>query len=536
MTRASLISARTIEEKDETAVAQVTELELGRIGSPEGANETSGGPSRPQSGKGKSKKKMILVIAGVVVLVGLVVGGIIWSKGGVVTVQTIKVTRENLAAIVTASGEIKPPTADLANVNASSMGKITEIYVKEGDTVTKGQLLLKTEAIQANASVDAQRATVSSAKADVEQQEATVQAQQAALNTALANVQTAQANLARAQEEFKRGEDLLRDRLIAQNEYDQRLNNIKVDQATLEGDQAAVVQQRALLQQAKFNLDSSRAKVTMQEANLVSAVDVRDKTVYTSPLDGIVTSLPVHLGENVVPGVQNTVGSLLYQISDLAVITAEVKVDETDIVNVKLGQPAEVTIDAVPNKTFKGKVTEIGQSAVGRTSGTTSGTSTTTTEEAKDFKVVVTLDDPPPGMRPGLSATAKITTATRPNAVTIPIQALTVRTRRQLEEEEQTGKGVKGKVQAANPQPPASAQDKDKGKEEVQGVFQLKNGRAVFVAVESGIMGQSDVEVLKGVQPNDEIVSGPFSVLRTLKNHTKVKVDNSALNPVPSTS
>ena len=219
---------------------------------------------------------------------------------------------------------------------------------------------------------------------------------------------------------------------------------------------------------------------------------------------------------------------MLYQISDLAVITAEVKVDETDIVNVRLGQPAEVTIDAIPNKTFKGKVTEIGQSAVGRTSGTTSGTSSQTTEEAKDFKVVVTLDDPPPGMRPGLSATAKITTATRQNACDHPHPgthrpdaASTGRRRAQQERQRQ--------LQAAPAQP--AALDKDKGKEEVQGVFLLKDGRAVFVPVESGIMGQSDVEVLKGVQANEEIVSGPFSVLRTLKNHTKVKVDNSALKP-----
>jgi len=529
------MSARTLEEKDETAVAQVTGLELGRTTSPEGANETSGAPSRPRNGKGKkSRKKMILVIVGALALVGLVAGGIIWSKGGVVTVQTLKVTRADLlSAIVTASGEIKPTTASLANVNANSYGKITDIFVKEGDTVKKGQLLLKTEAVQANATVDAQKATVSSAKADVEQFAATVQAQQAALNTALANVQTAQANLVRNQQEFKRGEDLLRDKLIAQNEFDTRLDNVKVAQATLDGDQAAVVQQRALLQQARFNLDSARAKVAMQEAQLVSTEDVRDKTIYNSPLDGIVTSLPVHVGENVVPGIQNAVGSLLYQVSDLAVITAEVKVDETDIVNVKLGQTAEVTIDAIPNKTFKGKVTEIGQSAVGRTSGVTTGTSTSTTEEAKDFKVVVTLDDPPPGLRPGLSTTAKITTATRQNAVTIPIQALTVRTRRQLEEEE-SSKGAKGKVQAATSQPTTAA--KDKGKEEVQGAFQLKDGRAVFVPVESGIMGQSDVEVLKGVQPNEEIVSGPFSVLRTLKNHTKVKVDNSALKPAGSTS
>jgi len=472
---------------------------------------------------------------GAVALVGLVVGGIVWSKGGVVTVQTAKVAREDLSAIVTASGEIKPPTADLANVNASSIGKITEIDVKEGDSVKKGQLLLKTEAVQANATVDMQRAALATARSDVEGDIAAVQSAEAALNAALAEVQTAQANLVRAQEEFKRGQDLLRDKLIAQNEFDTRLNTVKVDQAALDEAQAKVVQFKAQLQQAKHTLDSQRARVAQAEANLASAVDVRDKTIYTAPLDGIVTSLPVHVGENVVPGIQNTVGSLLYQISDLAVITAEVKVDETDIVNVKLGQPAEVTIDAIPNKTFKGKVTEIGQSAIGRTSGTTSGTSTTTTEEAKDFKVVVTLDNPPPGLRPGLSTTAKITTATRQNAVTIPIQALTVRTRRQLEEEE-IDKSGKGKAKAATSQTPTSAKDKDKGKEEVQGAFVLKDGRAVFTAIESGIMGQSDMEVLKGVQANDEIVSGPFSVLRTLKNHTKVKVDNSALKPAGSTS
>jgi HlyD family secretion protein len=481
------------------------------------------------------KKKLILLIVGAVALAGLVVGGIVWSKGGVVTVQTTKVARQDLSAIVTASGEIKPPTADLANVNASSIGKISEIYVKEGDSVKKGQLLLKTEAVQANASVDMQKAALATTKSDVEGDVAAVQSAEAALNSAQADVQTAQANLVRAQEEFKRGQDLLHDKLIAQNEFDTRLNTVKVDQAMLDGAQSKVVQFKAQLQQARHNLDSQRARVAQAQANLVSAVDVRDKTIYTAPLDGIVTSLPVHVGENVVPGIQNTVGSLLYQISDLAVITAEVKVDETDIVNVKLGQPAEVTIDAIPNKTFKGKVTEIGQSAVGRTSGTTSGTSSTTTEEAKDFKVVVTLDAPPPGLRPGLSTTAKITTATRQNAVTIPIQALTIRTRRQLEEEE-SNKSGKGKAQAATSQPPTSAKDKDKGKEEVQGAFLLKDGRAVFTPVESGIMGQSDVEVLKGIQPNDEIVSGPFSVLRTLKNHTKVKVNNSALKPAGSTS
>jgi HlyD family secretion protein len=473
---------------------------------------------------------IFLVIVGVIVVAGLVVGGIIWSKGGALTVQTAKVVREDLAAIVTASGEIKPPDANLANVNANSFGKITDIYVKEGDTVKKGQLLLKTEAVQATANIDAQKAALNTTKADVEGSQAAIQSAAASLKTSQADLQTAQANLVRAQGDFERGKDLLRDKLIAQQVFDQRLNDFKVAQSNIDAAQARVAQAKAQLQQATYTHDMARTRVAQNEATLVGLLDARDKTIYTSPLDGIVTSLPVHVGENVVPGVQNAVGSLLYQISDLEVVTAEVKVDETDIVNVRLGQPADVTIDAIPNKTFKGKVTEIGQSAVGRTSGTATGTSTLTAEEAKDFKVIVTLEDPPPGLRPGLSTTAKITTATRQSAVTVPIQALTFRTRRQLEEDESSN----GKVQAATSQPFESA--KDKGKEEIQGVFLLKDGRAVFFPVESGVMGQSDVEVLKGVQPDDEIVSGPFSVLRTLKNHTKVKVDNSPLKPAGSTS
>jgi HlyD family secretion protein len=233
----------------------------------------------------------------------------------------------------------------------------------------------------------------------------------------------------------------------------------------------------------------------------------------------------VHVGENVVPGIQNQPGSVLFQVSDLSVITAEVKVDETDIVNVKLGQPAEVNIDAIPNKTFKGHVTEIGQSAVSRTTGQTTSQSGAPSEEAKNFKVVVTLDDPPSNVRPGLSTTAKVTTATRQNAVTVPIQALTIRTRRELEE---TGKDAKDKALAAGPgvsTPVASSKDKEKSKEELQGVFAVRKGRAVFVPVETGIMGATDVEVLKGLEQGEEMVTGSYQVLRTLKNNTKVKVE-----------
>jgi HlyD family secretion protein len=485
----------------------------------------------------KRWKKVLLISVGAVAFIGLAVGGIVWSKSGVVTVQTGKVVKQDLSSMVTASGEIKPPTANYANVNANSFGKVTEIYIKEGDQVKKGQLLLKTESVQQEASVDAQMAAVRTSQADAAAAEAAVESASAALNTARADLKTAQANLTRTQEDFNRAKELLEDNLIAQQVFDQRQSDFKVAQANVEAAQARVAQAQAQHQQANSNRDMSRARVAQASAQLVGLKDAKDKTVYTAPMDGIITSLPVHIGENVVMGIQNSAGSLLYQVSDLSIITAVVKVDETDIVNVKLGQPADVTIDAVPNKTSKGKVTEIGQAAIGRTSGLTSGQTGASTEEAKDFKVVVTLEAPPPGMRPGLSTSAKITTATRKDAVTVPIQALTIRMRKELEEPK---KESKGKVQAAASEPnaasAASKESKDKAKEEVQGVFAVRNGQAVFVPVETGIMGTTDAEVLSGVKAGDEIVTGSFSILRTLKNHTKVKVDNSATKPGPAGS
>ncbi len=500
--------------------------------------------TRNRQGK-KSRKKALLLIVGVVLLIGLMVGGIIWSRRGVVTVQTGKVTKQELSSIVSASGQIKPLEENFASVNANTFGKITNIYVREGDRVRKGQLLLRTESIQQEADVEAQQAALKTAQADVSASEAAVQSASAALKTAQADLQTAQANFARTKEDFARGGELLKDKLIAQQVYDQRKADFEVAQANLLAAQARVGQSKALLQQATFNRDMSRTRVAQNRAALTRVQDLRAKTLYTSPKEGIITNLPVHEGENVVPGIQNSVGSMLFQVSDLSVITAEVKVDETDIVNVKLGQPAEVTIDAVRDKTFKGKVTQIGQSAIGRTTGQTVGQTTTgtTTEEAKDFKVVVTLDDPPPGLRPGLSTTAKITTATRQDAVTVPIQALAIRLRRELEESAKEGKGSdkKGTAQAAStPSAPASSssKEKDKGKEEIQGLFVVRNGRAVFTPVEVGIMGATDVEILKGVRPGEEIVTGSFSVLRTLKNNAKIKIDNTAVKPVgaPSSS
>jgi HlyD family secretion protein len=196
-------------------------------------------------------------------------------------------------------------------------------------------------------------------------------------------------------------------------------------------------------------------------------------------------------------------------------------VDETDIVNVKLGQTADVTIDAIPRKVFHGIVTEIGNNAIVRSTGVATSQSSSTSQEAKDFKVVVTLQDPPPDLRPGLSTTAKITTATRSNVLSIPIQALTVRNKTDLEPKA----AGKGSVQAASAPVDAS---KQKEKQEIQGVFVIRQKKAEFVPVDTGISGTTDIEITKGLQDGDEVITGSYKVLRTLKPGTNVKVDNTA--------
>jgi HlyD family secretion protein len=505
-------------------MAEIKELGLGRIADPSWQEKPTPVPVRQRAGTGMKRwEKITLMIVVPVAVLALAIFGVVWSNRGVVTVQTGKVQHEDLAQIVTANGEIKPVEQNQANVNANSYGKITEILVKEGDTVSKGQLLMRTEDVQQSAAVDAQTAAVKTAEADLSAQTANVQSADAALHTAQADLEQAQAKFKQASDDFARGQELFKAQLIAQQVFDQRLSDFQVAKANVQSAQARLGQAKAQYQQAVYNRDMARARIGQNKAQLTGYQNQLAQTIYKSPLDGIVTSLPVHVGENVVPGIQNQVGSLLYQVSNLSIMTIEVKVDETDIPNVKLGQPADVLIDAYPNKTFKGHVTQIGESAVGRTTGTTSGSTTTSSDEAKDFKVVVTIDNPPPSLRPGLSGTAKVTTATRQNAVTVPIQAVTVRMRRELEED----KNKKGKVEAAN-DATLTAKEKEKGKEEVQGVFAVKSGRAVFVPIEAGIMGSTDMEITKGVNPGDEIVTGSFSVLRTLKNKTKVKIDNSA--------
>jgi HlyD family secretion protein len=459
----------------------------------------------------KTWQKVAIGAGAVVVLGGIVLFSVNQANKGVVTVQTAKVaTQDSLVSLVTASGEVKPTT--YTNVTAQGFGRITEILVREGDHIKKGDKLLLQENVQASADVQAQSATINSA-------ESGVQAAEASFKAAQSDLVSQQANLEKAKLDFERGQGLYKDGLIPKQDFDQR-------KTSYDGAVAAVDSAKSRVQSLKAQLDQTRSQVNQSKAVLVRAKDILSKTAYVSPINGIVSYLPVRLGEYVVPGIQNSTGSFLMTLSDMSVVTAEVKVDETDIVNVKIGQEADVTIDAVPGKIFKGKVTEIGSQAVLRSSGLTTTQTTTSTQEAKDFKVVVTLSNPPENLRPGLSTTAKIKTAERKNVVAIPIQALAVRTRKDLEEAAKNAKKQGGSNVTLAAPPPAAPGDPKK--DEVQGVFVINAKKAVFRPVETGIAGVTDIEITKGLQAGDEIVVGSYKALRTLKPESPIKVDNSA--------
>jgi HlyD family secretion protein len=457
----------------------------------------------------KTWQKVGIGVGAAVVLGGIVLFSINQANKGVVTVQTAKVApQETLVSQVTASGEIKPTT--YTNVTAQGFGRITDILVKEGDHVKKGDRLLLQENIQASADVQAQAASINSAESGVLASEASYKAAQSDLIMQ-------QANLEKAKLDWERGQGLFKDGLIPKQDFDQRKTGYDAAVAQVDSSRARVLSLKA-------SLDQMRAQVAQGRAVLVHTQDILHKTVYTSPINGIVSYLPERVGDYVVPGIQNSNGSFLMTLSDMSVVTAEVKVDETDIVAVKMGQDADVMIDAVPGKVFRGKVTEIGSQAVLRTSGLATTQSTASNQEAKDFKVVVTISDPPERVRPGLSTTAKIKTAEKKNVLAVPIQAIAVRTRKDLEEAAKNAKKESG-VTLAAPPPPAPGDPK---KDEVQGVFVVNGKKAIFRPVETGISGVTDIEVTKGLQSGDEIVVGSYKALRTLKPESSVKVDNSA--------
>ncbi len=452
--------------------------------------------------------KKILIIAGIVIgAAALVAVAYHYNQSGYTKVMTAKVARQELSTIISGTGQIKPKT--YVNLGATAMGRITHLYVKEGDQVKKGQLVATVENVAQEANVRGQEATIAAAQTDIA-------SYVAAEKTAEANVEHAKADLEQKKLDYQRAESLYKAGIMARQDYDAK-------KAAYDTDVASLNQAVAQLNQAKANTQSARGHLRTQQATLRANQNLLDLTKAVAPFDGIVTNEPVREGETVVEGIQNTEGSTFMTIADMSVVTAEVKVDETDIVNVQLGQAAEVTVDALPGKVFKGHVTLVGDQALLRSTGIATSQSTSGTEEAKDFKVVITIDSPTGELRPGLSTTAKITTAHKTNVLALPIQALTMYSPDQ---------DKKPDVQASTGGKPAPAQ---------QGVFILSKDssgkpRAHFVPVKTGITGATDIEVVSGLKEGDEVITGPFKTLRVLKDNALVKRDNSLGNPPPPAS
>jgi len=453
-----------------------------------------------------SVKKILLIVLFVVIVAGAIVGTVIYSHSSVQAVTTGKASRQELISVVSGTGQIKPKT--YVNVGATAFGRITHLYVKEGDHVKAGQLVATVESEQPASAVEAQQATIASNKT-------TVDSFVAAERTAEANVSQAKADLEQKNLDYERAKELYNSKLIAKQDFDAKKAAYDVSVATLQQREAAVIQAQAQTASSRSQVNQSVATLRGNNFNL-------GLTQSRAPFDALVTNVPVREGETVVLGIQNAEGSTLMTLADMSVITAEVKVDETDIVDVAMNQPVDVTVDALPGKVFKGHVTEVGDQALLRTTGVATSQSTTGTEEAKDFKVVVTLDATSEDLRPGLSTTAKIVTAHKPNTLTIPIQSLV---QRDAQDETALFKN-KGKMSTTAP-----ATDAHKKPVLVQGVYKLEtvNGtiRVKFVPVSTGITGATDIEVVSGLTDGDEIVTGRYKVLRTLKSGTAVKRDNS---------
>ena len=463
-----------------------------------------------------SAKKLILIVVIVLLIGGVTAGTIYRGQANVIKVTTAVTSKQDLVSIVSGSGQIKPKT--YVNIGATAFGRITKLNVKEGDRVKAGTVLATLENVQPASVVAAQSASINSSRTDVN-------ADEAAEATASANIAAARADLEQRKLDYDRAQLLYNDKLIAKQDYDGK-------KAVFDSATATLAQRLAAANQAKATTASQRARVTQAIASQRSNFDALDKTISRAPFDGLVTNVPVREGETMVTGIQNAQGSTLMTLADMSVITSEVKVDETDIVNIKLGQTADVTVDALPGKIFKGHVTEVGDQALLRTTGVATSQSTTGTEEAKDFKVVVTLDNVTDTgndeLRPGLSSTAKITTARRSDVLVIPIQALV---QRDLAEEKALAANAGKPLVTSTTTTTGGAKVKPVL---VQGVYVLKDEkgkqRAVFVPVATGVTGATDIEVTGGLEQKQTIVTGLYRVLRSLKSGTVVKADNSADN------
>jgi HlyD family secretion protein len=434
-----------------------------------------------------TRKKKILIGTGVVVLLAAI--GFVnlrFKKVDGVTVTTEAIQKRNLESIVSASGKIQPKT--LVNISADTMGKVTGLAVAEGDRVTKGQFLLE---------IDPRNL-----RSRVESGEAGIQASASRLQQMRLSIESTKVALKAAEDNYNRQLQLSKQGLTPREVLERAENELKTQQANLRSQEQ--------------NLKTQELTISQERANLSSARYDLSRVRLESPINGIVTRRNIEEGETAVTGTMNNPGTVLLVVADMSVIEAEVEVDETDIPTVKLGQPAKVTIDAVPGKTFTAKVTEIGNSPIQAT-GQAAG--------ATNFKVVLTLDGEIPEVRPGFTCTAEITTAVRKDTTAVPIQATTVR--EVLVDEK--GEVVREPIVPGAPRRPAAGATSElkpgQSRKELEGVFLVRDGKVLFQPVKTGIAGDKYFEVLSGLKEGEVVVTGPFSSVRELRDGAAVKAE-----------
>jgi HlyD family secretion protein len=445
-----------------------------------------------------TRKKVAIIILGVLVLAAVVGANLYFKRdtGARVTAEDIRA--RDLEALVSASGKIQPKRQ--VNVSANTTGRVTRVAVEEGQRVKAGQFLLE---------IDPR-----SLAGQLERGEASVAAAKSSLDQAHTSVETAKVNLDLARQNLKRQQDLWKDGLTTKETLERAQNDVAVRESDLKSRQQEIL--------------TSEQRIRQEEASLSTTKYNMNQVIITAPMDGLVTRRSIEEGETAVLGTMNNAGSVLLTIADMSLLEAEVEVDETEVPTVQLGQMAKVTIDAVPNRTFKGHVTEIGNSPI------QTATQNTGQRQATTFKVVITIDETVPDVRPGFTCTAEITTATRQKVTAVPIQALTVRellydangkwVREQPQRRRRGSNVVSETVSASNEPPPGHT------RKETEGVFVVKDGKAIYTPVKIGIAGERYFEVLEGLKDGDKVITGPFSSVREIADGDNVRLQDSATN------
>ena len=437
-----------------------------------------------------TRKNGLIALAIVLIGAGVVAANLYYRRDKGLTVTTDVIKTRDLEAVVSASGKIQPKR--LVNISADSPGRVVDLAVNEGDRIKKGQFLLQIDPRSLRTRVDSGTASM--------------QAAQTSLDQMRQAVETAGVQMEQARQTLKRQQDLWSRQLTTHEALDKATNDLKAAESALQERQHAADAQASRIKQERAGLESARYDLS--------------KVRIESPIDGIVTRRNIQEGETAVVGTMNNAGTVLLTLADMSVIQAEIEVDETNIPSVQFGQKATISIDAIPDRTFNGHVTEIGNSPIQAT-----GTGNTT--QATNFKVVVVLDEEVPDVRPGFTATADIVTATRKAVVAAPIPAVAVR---ELVYDA-NGQVVPGprtdKRRATTAEPTAVAAELKPGqtRKETEGVFVLRSGRAEFMPIKVGIAGDRYFEVLSGLKEGDQVITGPYNSVRGMVDGDQVKVE-----------